>query len=81
MPVQEMAELFRRLAEEYPGLFASPHLIERLWLYQLAFTVRELFTWPAATAPADQLAQDHPLNLLPMFTRSSEHLEQLLAGI
>lgn len=80
MPAHEMADLLSWMAYGYPRLFASPHLIQRLWLFQLTFTLRELFTWPAATASADRLAPDHPLNLLPMFARSSDHLEQLLAG-
>lgn len=80
MPAHEMADLLSWMAHGYPRLFASPQLIQRLWLFQLAFTLRELFTWPVATAPADRLAPDHPLNLLPMFARSTDHLERLLAG-
>lgn len=80
MPAYEVSELLGWLAGGYPGMFASPHLIERLWLYQLTFTLRELFTWPTVTAPPDQLAPDHPLNLLPKFVASSDHLERLLTG-
>ncbi|WP_194893748.1 phosphotransferase family protein [Catenulispora pinisilvae] len=80
MPEHEVSQLLGWLAGAYPGLFASPNLIGRLWLYQLTFTLRELFTWHAATAPPDRLAADHPLNLLPKFVESSDHLERLLAG-
>ena len=31
------------LAESYPAMFAGPDLVRRLWLYQLANAVRELF--------------------------------------
>lgn len=79
MPVPEMAVVLGWLAESYPGLFAASNLLERLWLYQLTSTIRDLFTWPAAPAPADRLAPDHLLNLLPAFAKSSDHLERLLA--
>lgn len=79
MPAAEMAVVLGWLADSYPGLFASPNLIQRLSLYQLTSTLRDLFTWPAAPTPPDRLAPDHPLNLLPMFAKSSSHLERLLA--
>jgi hypothetical protein len=31
------------LGESYPALFAAPDLVRRLWLYQLATAVRDLF--------------------------------------
>lgn len=80
MPASQMASLLGWLCADYPHLFASPQLLERLWLYQLAYTVREICTWPVP-GPGDQLTPDHPLNLLPLFTRGTEHLEQLLADV
>ena len=38
-----MREVLGGLAESYPAMFAAPDLIRRLWLYQLANAVRELF--------------------------------------
>jgi hypothetical protein len=34
------------LQADYPALFADPDLAERLWLAELAFTLRHLVFWP-----------------------------------
>ena len=39
----ELPEVLGWLAESYPAMFAGPNLVRRLWLYQLASAVRELF--------------------------------------
>lgn len=80
MPPAEMTALFTWLSADYPGLFAAPGLLERLWLYQIAYTLREIWTWPAAER-AEDLRPDHPLNLLATFVRRAGHLEQLLGGV
>jgi hypothetical protein len=40
------------LAETHPAAFAAPDLVYRLWLYQLASTLRWVMTDPAHPAPA-----------------------------
>ncbi|WP_426364674.1 phosphotransferase family protein [Streptomyces sp. E-08] len=76
LPPQETARILGWLADDYPQLFEHPRLIHRLWLYQLANTVRELYTWPPA-AP-EQAAADHPVNNLPRFGLGPHHLHDLL---
>ncbi|WP_406059813.1 aminoglycoside phosphotransferase family protein [Streptomyces sp. NBC_01077] len=73
---QEMTRLLGRLAADYPELFAHTDLAHRLWLYQLAYTVRELYTWPPAMP--DETAPDHPVNSLPRFGQGPDHLHGLL---
>jgi hypothetical protein len=34
------------LADDYPGLFESPFLDNRLWLYELSFCLRSIIWWP-----------------------------------
>jgi aminoglycoside phosphotransferase (APT) family kinase protein len=62
------------LAESYPAMFAVPDLVRRLWLYQLANAVRELFLDRPGQPPDDgaqrQLhrivkSPDHLLRILP----------------
>jgi aminoglycoside phosphotransferase (APT) family kinase protein len=62
------------LAESYPAMFAVPDLVRRLWLYQLANAVRELFLTGPGQPPDDgaqrQLRRivkspDHLLRILP----------------
>lgn len=76
LPPREMARIFRWLAADHPQLFAPPDLPHRLWLYQLAHTVRELYTWPPA-AP-EEAAADHPVNNLLRFGPGPDHLHRLL---
>lgn len=76
----ELARLFGWLAADYGQLFASPHLVERLWLYQLTCTLCALYTRPAV-APAEQSAPDHPLNLLPRVAAGAHHLERVLVQV
>ncbi|HEY2814191.1 MAG TPA: aminoglycoside phosphotransferase family protein [Acidimicrobiales bacterium] len=59
------------LAEDYPQLFASPRLVDRLRIYAVAFEVRQLLTDPP-TAPAAELSPHHPLRrLLRLLTKRS----------
>jgi hypothetical protein len=51
------------LAEDYPDLFASPRLVDRLRLYAIAFEVRQLLMQPPKV-PARELSPDHPLHRL-----------------
>ena len=52
------------LAEDYPELFGSAGLDRRLWLYALAYTIRQIIFWPPDRAEADGLEVTHPLHTL-----------------
>ena len=52
------------LAEDYPELFAGPDLDRRLWLYALAYTIRQIIFWPPDRAETDGLEVTHPLHTL-----------------
>ncbi|MGF1598538.1 MAG: phosphotransferase family protein [Acidimicrobiales bacterium] len=71
------------LAEDYPELFAHPHLVERLTIYALAFDVRDLIetgTVPAQRSDVDDL---HPYNRLINLVSTGGHVAELLdrAGV
>jgi hypothetical protein len=51
------------LEDSYPAMFETPRLGERLWLYELAYTLRHIVFWPP-DAPEDRLQRDHPLHRL-----------------
>jgi aminoglycoside phosphotransferase (APT) family kinase protein len=52
------------LAADYPELFAAADLDRRLWLYALAYTIRQIIFWPPDRAEADDLEMTHPLHTL-----------------
>jgi aminoglycoside phosphotransferase (APT) family kinase protein len=52
------------LAEDYPELFGAADLERRLWLYALAYTIRQIIFWPPDCAEADGLEAAHPLRTL-----------------
>jgi aminoglycoside phosphotransferase (APT) family kinase protein len=52
------------LAEDYPELFSPADLERRLWLYALAYTIRQIIFWPPDRAEADGLEPTHPLHAL-----------------
>jgi Phosphotransferase enzyme family len=52
------------LAEDYPELFGAADLHRRLWLYALAYTIRQIIFWPPDRAEADGLELTHPLRTL-----------------
>jgi Ser/Thr protein kinase RdoA (MazF antagonist) len=52
------------LAADYPELFAAADLDRRLWLYALAYTIRQILFWPPDRAEADDLEVTHPLHTL-----------------
>jgi scyllo-inosamine 4-kinase len=68
-----LGEALGWLAESYPAMFAVPDLVRRLWLYQLATAVRELFL-ATPGLPVDDGAQ-HALRRI---VRSPDHLLRLL---
>jgi hypothetical protein len=52
------------LAEDYPELFGSADLHRRLWLYALAYAIRQIIFWPPDRAEVDDLEVTHPLHTL-----------------
>jgi aminoglycoside phosphotransferase (APT) family kinase protein len=52
------------LAEDYPELFGAADLHRRLWLYALAYTIRQIIFWPPDRAEPDDLEVTHPLRTL-----------------
>ena len=55
--------VLERLEASYPALFDAPRLRERLWLTELAYTLRHIVFWPP-DAPEDRLTRDHPMHRL-----------------
>jgi Phosphotransferase enzyme family len=49
------------LAADYPELFGPADLHRRLWLYAIAYTIRQIIFWPPDRAEADDLEVTHPL--------------------
>ena len=45
-------------------LFGAADLHRRLWLYALAYTIRQIIFWPPDRAEADDLEVTHPLHTL-----------------
>jgi aminoglycoside phosphotransferase len=52
------------LAEDYPELFGAADQRRRLWLYALAYTIRQIIFWPPDRAEAGGLEVTHPLHTL-----------------
>src|SRR5215469_12940600 len=52
------------LAEDYPELFGAADLDRRLWLYALAYALRQIIFWPPDRAEADGLEATHPVRTL-----------------
>jgi aminoglycoside phosphotransferase (APT) family kinase protein len=69
----ERRETLGWLAESYPAMFAVPDLVRRLWLYQLASAVRELFL-DRPRQPPDSGAQRQ----LRRIVKSPDHLLRIL---
>jgi Phosphotransferase enzyme family len=65
------------LEEDYPRLFAAPDLVRRLWLYQLAGTLRGLIVWPPR-GPEDALRPYSAVWELRKLLGGAAHIEELL---
>jgi scyllo-inosamine 4-kinase len=65
------------LEEDYPRLFAAPDLVQRLWLYQLAGTLRGLVVWPPS-GPEDALRPDGAVWELRRLLGGSAQIQELL---
>src|SRR5882757_2352520 len=68
------------LADAHPAAFAGPDLVRRMWLIELAYTLRDLLITPP-NCPEPRLPPDHPLRRLRGIVISSQHLEQILPRI
>lgn len=73
----DTAQIIGWLAEAYPAAFAAEDLIPRIWLIELAHTLRHLVLWPP-DRPEGHLPEDHPLRRLRRIARDSHHLRQTL---
>lgn len=69
-------EALEWLAADYPQLVEHPHLVERLWLYDLASALRHLLVWPPE-ASSDS-PPFHPVYRLQEIVKGPEYLERLL---
>ena len=72
----ELREALGWLAESYPAMFAAPDLVRRLWLYQIATAVRDLFL-DSPGQPPDHGAQC----ALRRFVKSPDHLLRILPAL
>ena len=68
------------LAEAHPDAFAAPDFAHRLWLVELAHTLRHLLLWPP-DRPEAQLPPDHPLRRLRRAAGGPGHLERALSAL
>src|SRR5262245_36215991 len=74
----ESDDMIVRLAAHYPNIVAHPRVVERLWLYDLTCTLRDVIVVPATAAP-EHLPPSHPLRRLPAIVESPAYIEQLLS--
>ena len=70
-------EILGWLAETHPTAFTHPDLIARLWLYQLAFALRQLLIW-APDRPAVDLPDHHPMRRLHRIIDGPQYLHRLI---
>ncbi|MFN2540302.1 MAG: phosphotransferase family protein [Mycobacteriales bacterium] len=76
-PEADAGDMIRRLAVHYPRIVSHPSVVERLWLYDLACTLRDIIVCPASTSP-EHLRPDHPLRRLPVIVESPVYINELL---
>jgi scyllo-inosamine 4-kinase len=65
------------LAESHPAAFAPPCLLTRLWLYQIAYSLRQVLIH-CPGRPAGELAADQFVRRLRRVVASPGHLQRLL---
>lgn len=68
------------LADDYPTLFATPHLFERLRIYSIGYDLRELLMFPPARPPRE-LSRHHPYNRLVHILDGASHLDELAGHV
>jgi len=69
-------EVVRSLIDAYPAIVAHDQVVDRLWLYDLGATLRDLIIKPVS--PDGILPSWHPLRRLPMILRGPDYIEVLL---
>jgi len=72
------SEIVGQLVRSYPALVADPAAIDRIWLYDMAFTLRHLLVWPP-TSPPTELPEWHPLRRLPAMLQGPDYIAKLLS--
>jgi aminoglycoside phosphotransferase (APT) family kinase protein len=65
------------LAESHPAAFAPPRLVTRLWLYQIAYGLRQVLIH-CPGRPAGDLAADQFVRRLGRVVASPGHIQRLL---
>jgi aminoglycoside phosphotransferase len=55
LPAEELADGPTWIHDSYPELFDYPALLERLWLYELAYALRGLIAWSPSAARIEAL--------------------------
>ena len=70
--------LIRSVADAYPGIAARPRFVERLWLYGLSATLRDLLVKAPLRATGD-LPPWHLKRRLPMVLAGPGYIEALLS--
>ena len=63
------------LAQDYPALFETPGMLERLRVYSIAYDVRDLLEDPPSV-PVDRLSHLHPYHRLQAAVRGECHLDR-----
>ena len=69
--------VLRSLIDAYPAIVAHPQVVDRLWLYDLAATLRDLIIKPPVP-PYQAPPLWHPLHRLPTILRGPGYIEDLL---
>jgi aminoglycoside phosphotransferase (APT) family kinase protein len=73
----DSARIIGWLADAHPCAFADPDLVRRVWLIELAYTLRDVLIRPP-DRPEHQLPTDHPLRILRRIVTGTQHLERIL---
>ncbi len=72
--------LIRSVIHAYPAIAAHPRFVERLWLYDLSGTLRDLLVKAPLPAAGD-LPPWHPKRRLPMVLAGPGYIEALLSEV
>jgi aminoglycoside phosphotransferase (APT) family kinase protein len=75
----DAAALIPSVVDAYPGIAAHPRVVERLWLYDLSATLRDLLVKAPLRADGD-LPSWHPKRRLPLVLEGPGYIEALLSG-
>lgn len=57
------------MRQDYPQMFATPDLDQRLWLYAIGYTIRGMVFWPPY-APENELYPTHQIHRLRRLTKA-----------